>query len=479
MFQRLKKSIENHAGLCFRPGDSELLCKALSVRMKRLSMDSPDEYLRFLEGGAEASCKEWKALIPLITTGESYFFRDKGHISLLQNSILPELIKSKRAAGRLRIWSAGCSTGEEPYSVAILLDQLLPEPKEWDVVIIGTDINEAFLEKAVSGKFSEWSFRMMDKDLQRKYFKRRTHGWEIQENIKKMVRFQYANLLEADFFVKNPEICDMDIIICRNVFIYFNTAAVALVLKNFDKILSSEGYLITGHGELYGHELRNLKQIISPEAVIYKKTLAGNKQPSQATQIPDRINEHGCLKLKVKPPVKPILPASPVQTKPTDPKTEIEELINTGKYSEAVAKAKCHIQAQQESDGILFLMASAYANSGDYENAESCCLRAMRCNAAAAEPYFLLAHIAELKGNDESAKELLRKTIYLNPAHIAAYCELGGLYAKQHDLLRAKKVRATAIELLASLPGNIPVKPYNINAEELLAYLRSLQQEKM
>lgn len=101
MLQRLKKSVENHAGLCFRPDDSEFLCKALSVRMKRLSIGSPEEYLRFLEAGAEASCQEWKALVPLLTTGESYFFRDKGHFSLLQNIILPELIKNKRVSGTL------------------------------------------------------------------------------------------------------------------------------------------------------------------------------------------------------------------------------------------------------------------------------------------------------------------------------------------------------------------------------------------
>lgn len=478
MLAQFKKCVESHVGLCFRNEDSAPFCKALSAGIQRWDRDTPEEYLCFLEADTEESRKEWKELVLMLTTGESYFFRDKGHYSLLRNSILPEMLKKKEAQRSLRLWSAGCSTGEEPYSLAILLDKLVPEPAGWNIFILGTDINEAFLEKAKNGIYSEWSFRMVDKGIQREYFTKLKDGWEIRDDIKKMVKFHYGNLLEADFSRHHPEICAMDIIICRNVFIYFKAEAVAAVLQNFTSILNDEGYLVTGHGELHGHDLANLKQIIYPEAVIYKKTETLTQQIPEISRSPQRKKDPHMFKLKAEPALKPILPAAQVKSKPSDPKAEIEDLISKGRYAEAVEKAKGHLLADKGNDDMLFLMAESYANCGDYENAENCCRKAIQCNAAAADPYFLLAHIAELLGNDEKAKELFRKTIYLNPAYIAAYCELGGIYEKQQDLPRAKKIRATAIDLLASLPEQTPVKPYDITAGELLSSIRSLRYEQ-
>lgn len=479
LLERFKKLVTDHTGLRICKEDSEPFRKALTTELKKLPIVEPEGYLSFLESDTEESKQEWKALIISITTGESYFFRDKGHFFLLQNTILPELIKKKETQRSLRIWSAGCATGEEPYSLAILLDMLLPDMKGWDIFIIGTDINEESLKKAARGIYSQWSFRMVDKDIQGKYFKRHQDEWEIHENIKKMVKFQHGNLIEDGVFSQNPEVCNMDIIICRNVFIYFKKEAIASVLNKFQRILNHGGYLVTGHGELYGQDLTNLCRIMFPEAVIYKKTAELKVQTTEITRLPEYIKEGKYLKIKETPVDRPVLPEPGLsKTKTPDPNHEIKELINKGRYTAAIDKAESFLITYKDNYDLLCLMAQAYANSGDYDRAASACRRAMNINADSADPYFLLAHVTEARGKDEEAKDLFKKAIYLNPAFIAAYCELGGLYEKENDLLRAKKARTTAIELLKSIPSQTLVKPYDMTAGELLKYVGYLTGSK-
>jgi len=445
ILERFKRIVGIHVGLNSPTEEDPLFRKTILARMKESSIARPEDYLSFLESNTGESKQEWIALIQMITTGESYFFRDNGHFNLLQNKILPELIKNKQTQRSLRIWSAGCSTGEEPYSIAILLDMLLPDPEGWEIVILGTDINSAFLKKARSGIYSDWSFRMVDKDIQRKYFLRHTDGWEIHERFKHRVKFQRVNLMETAFFSHYTEICNMDIIICRNVFIYFNRQAVSSVFNNFTKILNQDGYLITGHGELYGLNITGLLQILSPEAVIYKKTVELIAPIFASTIVPERIKETG-----------------------------IKKVTSKGRYSEANVKAGTYNLANENEYCILLSLARDYANSGSYDNAEDCCKKAIEINYDSADPYFLLAQIAEAKGNDDAAKDLLNKAIYLNPTFIAAYCEIGSIYERNGEHVRAVKFRNTASDLLRSLPSHSLVNPYNISAAELLEAISTL-----
>ena len=186
---------------------------------KSRGFKEPSAYFEFLVSDAGESAQGWKDLIPILTNGETYFFRDRGVFSLLRNTILPELIERNRARRSLRIWCAGCSTGEEPFSIALLLDLLLPDSKSWDIAILGTDINEEALAKAAQGIYSTWSFRLMDDDLRDSYFKYEADGWKIADSLKKMVSFQYGNILEAGRVSLGGRVGDFDLLICRNVFI--------------------------------------------------------------------------------------------------------------------------------------------------------------------------------------------------------------------------------------------------------------------
>ncbi|MFA4917497.1 MAG: CheR family methyltransferase [Syntrophales bacterium] len=455
LLQQFKELISSRFGLNIREKDGELLSRMLPVRMKSATIGESERYFSFLQSDTPASKQEWKELIRLLTTGESYFFRDQGHFYLLQNSILPELIKTKGNDHTLRIWSAGCSSGEEPYSVAILLDRFFPDLKGWEVFILGTDINEDSIEKARQGVYTDWSFRRMDEDVHRQYFTRNKDMWRIDDRIKRMVTFREGNLIADKLSSENAEIRNMDIIICRNVFIYFkNEEAVSGVINQCIPILNEGGYLITGHGELYGNDFPCLQKKLFPEAVIYKK-ISGYKKKTpelkEQTQTRDVVI---------------------TRTMTEHPSVSLRKVKKSPR--KAVRKGKEVVDGRSGDFDRVLSGARTYANSGDYEKAESACRMAIHINALSAEPYFLLAHIAEAKGDDEEAKNCFKKVIYLDPGCVAAYLEISGLYLKENDLPRAKKMRSTAMEHLQSLPSQATVPPYDSTAGELIKYVEYL-----
>jgi chemotaxis protein methyltransferase CheR len=445
VLQKFNELVSSHIGLNIREKDIELLGKTLAARIKGTKFGGPEEYLSFLQSDTRASKQEWNELIILLTTGESYFFRDKGHFYLLQHIILPELIKTKGDHHTLRIWSAGCSTGEEPYSIAVLIDRFFPDLREWEVHILGTDINEDSLGKARRGNYTDWSFRKMDEDIQHQYFSRNKDVWGIDGRIKRMVTFRQGNLIEDDFSSRNAEISNMDIILCRNVFIYFKSDAVSGVINQCIPILNEGGYLITGHGELYGNDFPCMQKMLFPEAVIYRKNSGYKKEASEFKK--KTVIAHPAVSLP--------------KAKKSSPET--------------VGKRKGVVEGGRSDDFDRVLSgARIYANSGDYEKAETACRLAIKGDPLSAEPYFLLAHIAEAKGDDEEANKCLKKVIYLDPACIAAYLEISGLYEKENDLPRAKKMRITAMELLRSQPSQATVQPYDSTVGELLKYVEYL-----
>ena len=162
-------------------------------------------------------------LASYLTIGETYFFREKQTFEILEERILADLIKTRRQnERRLRIWSAGCCTGEEPYSIAMLLSKMLPDLKDWNISILATDINPRFLHKASEGVYSKWSFRDCPQGVKERYFRKaKEDRLEILPDIKKMVTFSYLNLVEDSYPSLSNCTNAMDVIFCRNVLMYF------------------------------------------------------------------------------------------------------------------------------------------------------------------------------------------------------------------------------------------------------------------
>lgn len=264
------KLIAQQTGLEIRERDQADLSEKIFVRMKAINILFPEEYYQLLGYSTIQSYQEWHRLVLLLTNLESYFFRDKEQFNLLRDRILPELIQRQQNKKTLRICSAGCSTGEEPLSLAIVLKELIPNPEQWNLTILGVDINQEALKKARQGIYTPWSLRSIDPEIMQRYFLHFHNQYYLDMQIKQMVKFKYINLVK-DSFHEHNEMRDIDLIICRNVFIYFEASAIAKVLDKFNQILKPSGYLIAGHTELCGQDLSHFETKLFPESLVYIK----------------------------------------------------------------------------------------------------------------------------------------------------------------------------------------------------------------
>ncbi|MBF0538624.1 MAG: chemotaxis protein CheR, partial [Nitrospirae bacterium] len=193
MLEHFKRLISLRIGL--QVEDLRLLQKTIAARVHSVGLVNLNQYYNLLEGDSRQSAAEWQHLVESLTTGESYFFRDRGQFEILRTHIFPELIKRREGQKTIRIWSAGCSTGEETYSIAIELFELLPQIRYFNTTIIGTDINPKAIERARRGIYNNWSFRMVEPEIRRRYFIKKNDAWQLDKQIRDMVTFQVGNLV--------------------------------------------------------------------------------------------------------------------------------------------------------------------------------------------------------------------------------------------------------------------------------------------
>jgi len=539
LIQQFATLIGDATGLQIRPQDRDLFAQKLKRRLQALGRAySPEAYYTLLyEQRKNTGYPEWRELLALLTTTESYFFRDQGQFSLLREVILPTLIENKQAhspgefptelqyelGGRsrqptLRIWSAGCSTGEEAYSLAILLQETIANWEAWQIVILGTDINQSTLALAQRGIYSDWSFRHTEATLRQKYFRLHPEGWEIRPEIRRLVTFRYGNLVQDPFPNPHLGLYDFDLILCRNVFIYFDATAIQQVLHKFYASLLPNGYLITGHTELYGQTLPPFRVCSFPQSIAYQRSPEQNlpvhllpqpTPPLPAPPTPLPVPQPAlsppiqvplptplpCQPILVSPLAAPSPPAPLPTTEPTvptppahdvppdfygDPFTSapapelqaIVALLDQGAYPQAIAAAEALIQQQPQCLPAFCLMAEAYASLGAYAKAEAACKQALDLNAWVLKPYYLLAQIAEATGDFEGAKVFLKRIIYLEPDAINAYVELGNLYDREGNWARANKMWVAALEMLKKLPQAATIEAGHVlTVTELQQYL--------
>ncbi|MFW6358254.1 MAG: CheR family methyltransferase [Chroococcales cyanobacterium] len=515
LIKRFIELIANTTGISIRPQDQKNLSQKIFTRMKALRMASPDDYYALLASKTSEGEKEWQAFVVLLTNIETYFFRDSGQISLLRDRILPELIEKRQQAQSLegtekpslRIWSAGCSTGEEPYSLAILVKELLPNWQNWDIFIVGTDINRQALSQARQGRFGAWSFRSISAEVKAKYFHPHLGEWQLDQSIKNKVTFLQENHVKSPF--PNLLVNDIDLIICRNVFVYFNSQAIATVLNKFFHTLRTGGYLLTGHAELQGQDTRKFQVKVFPESLIYQRPETPQKHSVRSPKKQETSNLNNLLidKNTVPPPphlsftpslVQPVQPItlpnpisnselikdrklSPTTSQSGSPKrvvnlmAEIQQLFKGKQYTKALEKGQELLHLDPNHFDASYVVAQIYANLGKYQKAKDYCQKAIAINPFSSYPYYVLANIAEEQGNLQETKSILKKIIYLAPNSVSAYLELGLLYQRENDKIKASKMFQVALELLQKLPAEARIESIeNITASELLDRVKKL-----
>jgi len=270
-FRLLRDLVYSHCGLWFDDQNAYLLEKRLSRRLAANQLKTFREYYQFLRFNRKRE-NELEEIMDLLTTNETYFFREEYQLKAFTDEIVPELCAAKgtkESNRRIRVWSAGCSTGEEPYTIAMLLLEM-DCLRDWSIEIIGTDISQRVLQHARRGLYGPSAFRSTDDYFRRKYFEQQDNGYRVMDTVRKLVTISHLNLLDS---TRMRMLGSFDLIFCRNVIIYFDQAAKKKVVESFYQVLRESGYLLLGHSE----SLMNLTTLFTlrhfKNDMVYQKPL--------------------------------------------------------------------------------------------------------------------------------------------------------------------------------------------------------------
>jgi len=260
-FKSLQKIIYDTAGIDIKESKKYLLINRLSKRLRNLGLRNFTEYLSYLDQG-ERKNQEIVEFIDAVTTNKTEFFREYNHFQFMQDQFWPTLLKS-RPPSPIRIWSSACSSGEEPYSIAIFMNELIKHP--WKLEILASDISETILRAAVQGIYDESKLKPIQPALLRKYFLKGSGRYKIRPEIANQISFKKINL-KLDY---HRSLSNFDIVFCRNVLIYFNHDMQNQIINKHWRVLKPGGYLFLGHSEtLFGTQVNF--QYVAPS--IYRKT---------------------------------------------------------------------------------------------------------------------------------------------------------------------------------------------------------------
>ena len=270
-YSPLKDRLIELTGLAFYGDRDEPLAKLIGRRLSDLRLPDCSSYARFLADGAQGSA-EMDLLVSQLTIGETYFFRHAAQFAAIRDTILPDILARKQSSKQLRIWSAGCATGAEPYSLAILMaDEFADKIAGWQVVIYATDLNPSYLAQATEGKFRDWALRSTPDEMKRACFSNVGSTWTIHPRYKQWVSFQQMNLVEGEFSMPFDMRTDLDLILCRNVMIYFAPEECRRLVGKLYKSLGDEGWLVVGASEHNSDYYGSFRTVNVAGAKVYQK----------------------------------------------------------------------------------------------------------------------------------------------------------------------------------------------------------------
>jgi chemotaxis protein methyltransferase CheR len=421
--------IADRLGLDFQESRQADLERGLRQALGHSPVRPPEQYLAWLATLPDES-PEWSRLASSLTVGETYFFRDRSCIDALEQQILPALIAARRSAGflRLRCWSAGCATGAEPYSLAILLNQLLPDHPKWALTILATDINPAALEFAQLGLYSDWALRETPQWIRDRYFHRRGKDtFELDPAIRQMVTFAPLNLAKNSFPALMTNTSAMDLIVCRNVLMYFTSDVQRATVARLQEALVTEGWLVVSPAETSTELFRPLISVNLPGAIFYRKS-----QDSSVTPLP-------------------YLEPETVMPEFQNPLCSTGEFDSLNPYQPPVTSPIVEEQIPRQPDRATNLQpVRILADQGHLEQARRLCETLLAQDRLNPDAFLLLAAICQEQGEIPAALEALRRVIYLAPNSAAAHFMRGCLLLRQGDRKQGRLSLEAVVNLLRS-----------------------------
>lgn len=455
LLAQLSSHVATHMGLYFPPAKWQTLEKAFSSAAGELGFQSPEECASWFIT-APVSKELVESMAEHLTIGETYFLRENRSFEILTEEIIPEILL-KRSGGeqRLRIWSAGCATGEEPYSMAILLHRMSNALKGWTVSILATDINPKALRKAVEGGYTEWSFRNPPPWLKENYFRKSVDGrLNLIPPIKKMVDFSYLNLVEDYYPSLTGDTNAMDVIFCRNVLMYFTPELARKVVERFHRSLVNGGWLIVSPCEASQVMYPQFKAVSFRDAVFYQKQAPGTEPRPMRDSAP-KLRTPSSIRivppLSAKPSSPLHMPLSTIAPPIPPEQTDFEKaltLYEKGLYPEAEIMLVPLVPPNQKNIRENVLLCRIRANQGKL--AESLMLLEQVISADKLNPglHYLRAMILQEQGDNNQACASLKRALYLDQNLVIAHVALANLALRQGKQSECRKYLENAISIL-------------------------------
>lgn len=477
-----------------------LLTEASTLLAARMGLLFPPQRWRDLERGLHGALQElgytdfeagvrWllstslspahvNTLAGHLTVGETYFLRDGHSVRVLEQHVLPELIAARRQSGRhLRIWSAGCCTGEEPYSIAMLLHKLLPDRRDWHISIVGTDLNPRFLAKAADGVYSEWSFRGTPAWVKERYFSPVAPGrWAILPEIRAMVTFAIHNLVDEVEPATDFDTQAMDLILCRNVLIYFGAEQARQVVNRFHRALRPDGWLALGPSETIHVAEAEFVTMHFDGAILHQKTPAGAARERAFVRLCDSLPAIECGALPVDEPDE-----VPVGFDRDFDVMSPPECLWQPADEVPLQVVAAPVAAEPPSDlESLRQLATIEANRGNLDAALACCEQAAIAGKLDPGLHYLGATILQEKGDLPRAATALQRALYLDPDFVLAHFALGNVESKRGHVHASRKCFENARALLAAYgPEDVLPQSVEVTARRLAAILDDLAHKEV
>jgi chemotaxis protein methyltransferase CheR len=416
-YLRLKNQLIASTGLAFYADRDNELTELIGQRLSDLRLCDCSSYSQFLADSAGGAA-EMDVLIARLTIGETSFFRDPEQFAAIRDIILPDIFERKQSSKQLRIWSAGCSTGAEPYSLAILMARELAERiAGWDIGIHATDLNRDFLARAAEGKFRAWTLRSAADEVKRECFSHEGHTWTIHPRYKQWISFRQMNLAAREFSNPLGEDARFDLILCRNVMIYFSPEINRRLIGQFHQSLEDYGWLVVGSSEHNPENYKNFSSVDASGARIYQK----------------RPAKLAALEMATEPQVQPRPAPEP---KPRE---------------------KPRIEAPRERDRTDLEELRQLADRGDWQSASEYGQRLLAGDRLNPEIHFFLALVFENLGMVDEPERSLRQALYLDRNFALAHYHLGLALKRDGQMAGAARSFGNVLKVLNGIPDETAV----------------------
>lgn len=428
LFDALRSQIAQAFGIQLDDDQVRGLYRVLREHLKGSARDPLAAMRHALDLG------ELERLIPELTVGESYFLRDPAQLDAIIDVAVRERMRARAGSRSLRVVSAGSAAGEELYSLAILIRDRLPALLEWSLRLEGVDLNPQFVSRAREGLYTAWALRRTPEDIRDRWFEERGTSWQLRPPICRMATFQQKNLMEEDaaFWAEGS----IDVLLCRNVLIYFTPDAAAQIMDRFERALAPGGYLFLGPADTSARGRPGLELREAGGAFFFQKITPILKASSRRRPV------RGPVRLER---IQAQLPLAEENEPPQ--LAELLRLFREERFHEVLQRA--HEQEGRAGEWPFGLVrAAAFSALGRHEEAQAESERLIAEDALNAEAHHLLALCSIQRGAVDEARRCAEAAVYLDPSFALPELQLGLLARRRGDPRRARKELTRAAELL-------------------------------